>query len=178
MTRGSGGFLEPGKIIKELNIRKDMIIADFGCGAGYFTIPLAKMAEEGRVYAIDVLEESIEAVQSRIKLEGLFNIETRHADLEILKGSGLEDNLVDLVLLGNILFQSSKKTDIIKEAKRVLKKGGNLVIIDWKPNQPMGPPEKLIISPEDTREIAKKQNLIFEKEFSVDNYHWGMVFRK
>ena len=174
----AGGFSKPEETIKQLNIKEDMIIADFGCGAGYFTVPLAKAAEEGKVYALDVLAEALESVRSRAKLEGLFNIETKHCDLEILGGSGLEDNSIDLVLLGNILFQSFQKDDIIKEARRVLKKDGKLIIIDWKPNQSMGPPEKLIISSDAVKKMVKEQSLGFEKEFPVDNYHWGMAFKK
>lgn len=176
--KGTGGFSRPEETIKQLNIKKDMIIADFGCGAGYFTIPLAKSAEEGKIYALDVLAEALEVVRSRAKLEGLFNIEVKHCDLETPNGSGLEDNSIDLVLLGNILFQSSQKADIIKEARRVLKKDGKLVIVDWKSNQSMGPPEKLIISSDAVKEIAKEQGLSFEKEIPVDNYHWGMIFKK
>lgn len=178
MSKGTGGFLQPEEIIKQLNIKKEMITADFGCGAGYFAIPLAKIAEKGKIYALDILDTALESVQSRAKLEGLFNIETRQCNLEVLGGSKLEDNSVDLVLLSNILFQSSKKADIIKEAKRVLKKNGELAIIDWKANQPMGPPRNLIISPDKVKEITKSQGLIFKKEFPVDKYHWGIVFQK
>jgi ubiquinone/menaquinone biosynthesis C-methylase UbiE len=176
--KGTGGFLQPEEIIRQLNIRKETIVADFGCGAGYFTIPLAKIVEEGKVYALDILDTALESVQSRARLEGFFNIEARVCDLEKPKGSKLEDNSVDLAWLANILFQSSKKADIIKEAGRILKKGGEMVIIDWKPNQPMGPPKELIISPKSVKEIAKNQGLNFEKEFPVDKYHWGMVFLK
>lgn len=176
--KGTGGFLQPEEIIRQLNIKKETVIADFGCGAGYFTIPLAKMAEKGKIYALDILDTALESVQSRAKLEGLFNIETQQCDLEIPGGSKLEDNSVNLILLANILFQSSKKTDIIKETERVLKKGGELVIIDWKANQPMGPPENLIISSDSVKEIAKNQGLNFKKEFPVDKYHWGMIFEK
>jgi len=41
----TGGFLHPEEIIKQFNINKDAQIADFGCGSGYFSIPLAKVAE-------------------------------------------------------------------------------------------------------------------------------------
>jgi ubiquinone/menaquinone biosynthesis C-methylase UbiE len=178
MSKGTGGFLQPEEIIKQLNIQKDMVVADFGCGSGYFTIPLAKIVEQGKVYALDVLAEALEVVRSRAKLEGLFNIEAKRCNLELANGSELEDNSVDIVILGNILFQSSKKADIIKETKRVLKKNGELIIVDWKANQPMGPPENLIFSPESAKEIIKKQNLSFQKQIPIDDYHWGMIFKK
>lgn len=176
--KGTGGLLQPEEVLKQLNIEKDMKIADFGCGSGYFTIPLAKLAEEGMIYALDILSEALEAVRSRAKLEGLFNIETKRCDLETPGGSDLENASVDMVLLGNILFQSPKKNAIIKEAERVLKKGGNLIIIDWKADQFMGPPKNLITSPENIKKITKEKGLVFEKDFPVDRYHWGMVFKK
>ena len=46
-----------------------MIAADFGCGSGGWAIPLAKKLEEGKVYAIDILEEPLSALRARAKLE-------------------------------------------------------------------------------------------------------------
>jgi len=175
---GTGGFLRPEEVIKQLNIRKNIQVADFGCGAGYFTIPLAKVVGEGVVYAFDVMEQALESVRSRAKIQGLFNIETRRCNLENPSGSGLIINSIDLVVLANILFQSSKKLDIIKEAKRVLKKGGEMVIIDWQPDKPMGPPKDLIASQDTIKKMAQAEGLIFKKEITVDVYHWGMVFSK
>jgi len=176
--KGTGGFLQPREIIKQLNIRKNSQIADFGCGAGYFTIPLARIIGEGMVYAFDVMEQALESVRSRARLEGLFNIETKRCNLEIPGASGLADNSVDLALLANVLFQSSKKADIIKEAKRILKKGGEAVIIDWQADKPMGPPKDLIVSPEAIKKIAQDAGLTLKEEFPVDVYHWGMIFVK
>ncbi len=175
---GTGGFLQPEEIIKQLNIKKGMQVADFGCGAGYFALPLAKAVGEGLVYAFDVLEQALESVRSRAKLQGLFNIETRRCNLEIKGGSGLSDNSLDFVLLANVLFQSPQKIDIIKEAKRVLKKGGEMVIIDWQAGQPMGPPKDLVVSVDLIKKMAQAEDLEFEKEIPVDKYHWGIVFRK
>jgi ubiquinone/menaquinone biosynthesis C-methylase UbiE len=175
---GTGGFLQPEEIIKQLNIKKGMQVADFGCGAGYFVIPLAKTVGEGLVYAFDVLEQALESVRSRAKLQGLFNIETKRCNLEIPSSSGLPGSSLDMVLLANILFQSSKKIDIIKEAKRVLRKGGELVIIDWQENQPMGPPKELIVALESIKKMVQDEGLIFKKEVLIDKYHWGMVFQK
>ncbi|MBD3282262.1 MAG: methyltransferase domain-containing protein [Candidatus Portnoybacteria bacterium] len=178
MAFGTGGFLHPEEIIKQLNIQADSEVADFGCGAGYFSLPLAKMVHQGKVYSLDILDTALESVRSRAKLKGLFNIETKRCNLEKERGSGLEDESMDLVLLANILFQSSNKKDIIKEAVRVLKKDGCLALIDWKPNQPMGPPEDMIIPLEEIKGVVEEQGLKEEKELPIDKYHWGVVFIK
>lgn len=169
--KGTGGFLQPEEIIEQLNIKKDVVAADFGCGAGYFTLPLAKKAD--KVYALDVLDTALESVRSQAKLQGLLNIETKQSNLEV--SSGLESESIDLVLLANVLFQTDKRSDIIKEAGKVLKKSGRLVIIDWKKDQPIGPPQNLVVSMES---IKKLTTLKFVKEFPIDKYHWGLIFEK
>jgi len=176
---GTGGFLHPEETVKQLNIKKWMKVADFGCGAGYFTLPIAKrLSHESRVYAVDVLETALESVRSRAKLQGLFNVETIRCNLEASNDTGLSDKSIDLVLLANILFQSPKKVDIIKEAKRVLKEGGEMAIIDWKPDQPMGPAKDFIVSLGAVKKIVEDERLRLKRELIVDKYHWGLVFEK
>jgi len=177
--KGTGGFLKPNKIIEEFDIKKSMKIADFGCGAGYFTIFMAKtVGPKGKVYAFDVLKTALESVRSRAKVEGLLNIETTWSNLERANGSKLENESVDLVLLANILFQSIKKADIIKEAKRILKKNGRMIIIEWQKNQLVGPPENLIVSKDLVRDLAEKEGFKLEKEFPAGDNHWGTIFTK
>ena len=121
-TPGRGGFMKPDAVIDNLDVQKDMQVADFGCGAGYFTIPLAmRVGKGGVVYAIDVQATALESVQGRAKMHSLLNIETIRANLEKEGGSGLKDNSVDMVILANILFQSRYKDAILKEAGRGLK---------------------------------------------------------
>ncbi len=179
MVKGTGGFLDPEKVIEEFDIKEGMKIADFGCGAGYFAILIAKIVgENGKIYALDVLKTALESVRSKAKTEGLLNIETIWSNLEILGGSKLEDNSINMALLANILFQSSKKADIIKEARRVVKQGGKIIIIDWKKDQPFGPPQKLVVSEDLVRDLAKKEGLKLEREFPSGDNHWGMIFIK
>lgn len=177
--KGTGGFLNPDKIVNEFGIEQGMKIADFGCGAGYFTIAMARVVgEEGKVYAFDIVRTALEAVVSKSKVESLLNIQTSWSNLEVPNGSNLEDESVDMVLLANILFQSSRKNDIIKEAKRILKKGGKMMVIDWQKNQTMGPPEKLIVSKDSVKKMVKKEGFKSEKEFFAGINHWGMIFAK
>lgn len=171
-------IISPEKILEQLEIRDNAHVADFGSGAGFYTIPLAKMIPQGKVYALDVLKDSLEAVNSRAKLEDIQNIETIHCNLEIYGGSKLNDNSIDLVLMRNILFQSQKKKEIIKEAKRVMKKEGQLVIVEWTPNSSFAPKEGWFVSKEGAERLIEAEGLVLDKELEVDNHHYGLVFEK
>jgi ubiquinone/menaquinone biosynthesis C-methylase UbiE len=179
MTQGTGGFLNPLEVIKQLNIFTNMQTADFGCGAGFFVIPMAEIVgKEGKVFALDVLDSALESVRSKARMKGLFNIITKRCNLETLGGSQIENNSIDLVLLSNILFQSDNKAGIIKEGARILKPGGEIAIVDWRENQPMGPSKDLIVPVDNIGTMAEESGLKFKKEIQVDKYHWGMIFVK
>ncbi len=155
-----------------------MEVADFGCGRGYFAIPLAKIVNQGIVYAFDVLGEALEAVRSQAKLEKVSNIKTIRCNLEILESSKLGDDSMDLVILANILFQSQKKPEILKEAKRVLKEEGELILIDWIAGTTLAPKDGWLISKKEAQQLVEAEGLALDRELAVDNQHYGLVFRK
>ncbi|MFQ6049552.1 MAG: class I SAM-dependent methyltransferase [Candidatus Paceibacterales bacterium] len=167
-------FLNPSKVLDTLDLKENFIVADFGSGSGGWVIPLAKKLEEGKVYAIDILEEPLSALRAKIKLEKILNVEPIRADVE--KTSKLFDNSCDLVLMTNLLFEVEDKKKVMEEGKRVLKKGGKILVVDWKKDSPFGPKEKVL--PEEVKKIAKELNLKLEKEFEAGIYHWGLMFEK
>jgi len=172
--------MDPQKIAGYFGVAPGMKIADFGSGAGYFTIILAKMVgESGVVTAIDILDSALDTLRAKAKSEGLENIETVRSNLEIPGGSGLNSDSQDMVLLANILFQNENKSPIIAEAKRVLKPTGTLVVIDWqKGTGGFGPPDDLRTDPRELRETIVSSGFQFSSEIDAGIFHLGMVFRK
>lgn len=166
--------------MNEFDLKEGSIVADFGCGSGYFPISIAKaVGEGGRVIAIDVLPSALELVEGRARNDNLHSIETRRANLEVPGSSGLENNSVDMVLLANILHQSYKKSDIIQEAVRVLKQGGKLAIIEYHPeSRGVGPRQELRLPKNLARRLAESEHLKIIKEFEAGSYHYGLVFAK
>lgn len=172
--------MNPDKVVDTFGISQGMKVADFGCGAGYFTISLAQRAgESGKVYALDVVESALDNVKAKARVNGLNNIETIRANLEVLGNSGLADGSQDIVLLANILFQSNKKEDILDEGKRILKSGGKLVIIDWKKGTGgFGPPDDLRLDQSGTEELTKNKGFVYECPTDAGQFHFGITFRK
>jgi len=170
-------FLDPEKVIKKLDIKEDMIAYDFGAGSGGWAIPLAKILRKGKVYALDVQEEMISAIEGRAKLDRLPNIETQIRDLEKSEGSGFRPESADIVIMSNILFQTESKKKVLKEAARVLKKEGEILVVDWKKETLLGPKGERV-NPEEVKEIAENVGLKLKEEFDAGGYHFGLIFTK
>jgi len=111
-------------------------VADFGCGAGYFTALFAQaIGPEGRVKAIDIQEEVLNEAKEFVSLSGYKNVDFILADLE--ERVPLENNSLDLVFISQVLFQSENPQKILQEAFRVLKTGGFLVVIEPEKSHPL-----------------------------------------
>lgn len=173
------GFLDPKETVQTFDIQEAEQIADFGCGSGYLTIPIAKIIEkEGMVYAIDILEGPLEHVKSRAKLENLRNIQTVRANLETLGSTKISDNSIDTVLMSNILFQSAKPADILKEAHRILKPEGRVMIIEWQQDKTPIQLGKHYKTKEELRTLVEQNNFTLQKEFEPGPTHYGLIFQK
>jgi len=169
------GFLNPQQILKNIPLKEDMIACDFGSGSGGWAIPLAQELKAGMVYAIDVLEDAISALNGKISSQQLFNIKTMLADVE--KGIKIKNDYFDLVLMTNLLFQVENRDFVMQEAKRVLKPNGLVLIIDWKKDAPVGSKEGRL-SIEEAVLLGEKDGFKKEKEISSGNFHWGLLLRK
>jgi ubiquinone/menaquinone biosynthesis C-methylase UbiE len=173
-------FLDPLKIFQEVGVEQGTAVADFGCGSGYIALPLARyVTERGKVYAIDIMKDSLTLVHDKALQQGNRNVQTVWADLEVSGGTKISPASLDMVFLKDNYFQLEKPIEVLREAVRVLKKGGKLIVIDWKKGKgPIGPPEELR---KDEAEVVKQVEgvgLSQEKSFDVDLYHFGYIFTK
>ena len=169
------GFLNPQEILKQLKLKESMVAADFGCGSGGWALPLAKTLEEGKVYAIDILEESLSALKAKIKLGKIFNIELIKSNVS--QTSKLTSESCDLVLMTNLLFECEDKKRVLEEGKRVLKERGKILVVDWKQSAPLGPKEGRV-SAKEVKALSEELNLKVEKKFEAGLYHWGLILVK
>lgn len=170
------GFIQPDQVLNKLRLKPDMNAAEFGCGSGSFTIPLAQQLNEGQVYGFDVQQEPLSALKGEASLKNVNNIKTRRTDLEQPKASNLPPQSVDVVLIINMLFQIEDEEPVINEAKRVLREGGKCLIIDWKPEANLGPKGDRETA-EFIKDLAQEAGFTVEEEFDPGNYHWGLMLK-
>ena len=173
-------FIDPDAIIKLLNLPSGIVVADFGCGTGYFSLPIARqIGGKGIVYALDVLTDKLEVVESQAKTQGITNVLTKRVNLENKNGSKLEPDSMDWVILKDMLFQNKNKGQIMEEAKRVLKPGGKVLLIEWKKGDTsIGPDIGLRMSIEEIKDMVQKSALGIDHEIDAGNFHYGLILVK
>jgi ubiquinone/menaquinone biosynthesis C-methylase UbiE len=177
---GNVGFVDPHGVTNQLVIEPGSTIADFGCGAGYFSCAFAEKAgQNGHVLALDILPASLEAVMSRARTLGLTNITAQRVNLEKEGGSGLDPQSCDWVIIKDMLFQNAKKDTIIYEAARVLKAGGKLFLMEWsKENTFVGPEKDLRLTSEEVQSLLNAAGLATLRELEVGGYHFAYLAEK
>ncbi len=171
-------FADPEKILKNFGIADTMIVADFGAGSGFYSIPAAKMAQNGKVYAIEIQKDFLTTLKDKAEKENVGNIEILWADIEKSAGTRLNDSIVDVVILSNILFQAVHKEKVLEEAYRILKNGGRVLFIDWSEVSTFSPRKENLIMPTVAREMFKAQKFVYDKDIDAGEHHYGMIFRK
>ncbi len=174
------GFVDPAKVIGQIDVVSGSTVADFGCGSGYFSFEFSKaIGPDGKVYALDILPQALDAVSSQAKLMGMHNIVTKRANLERDGGSTLGPASVDWVILKDMLFQNAHKHIIIAEMARVLKPGGHAIVMEWNPKaSAIGPDKKLRIDPEELKVLLLASGLSLEKSFPAGGYHYAFLMKK
>ena len=147
---------EPEKIIQLLGITSSDIVADLGCGSGYFSIPLSQKVD--LIYAIDIQQEMLDYLKVKIDEHNLSNIKLLLSkDPNLIP---LENETVDFLLTVNTLHEFQDKDKMVNEIKRVLKPKAKAGIIDFKKVESVsGPPLSVRISQDKAISMFEKQGL-------------------
>jgi ubiquinone/menaquinone biosynthesis C-methylase UbiE len=173
-------FSAPEKNIEQLALPDNKIVADFGAGSGAYTIAAAKaMHGTGTVYAIDVQKDLLTRLQNTCTAEHLGNVSFIWGNMETPGGTKLRDGSCDVVILSNTLFQVPDKKSVIEEAKRVLRAGGSLLIVDWTASfNNMGPTQEQVFPEAAARTLAEGAGFHFERSINAGNFHYGLVMKR
>lgn len=130
---------KPDLVIEQLGQVDGKVIADLGAGTGYFSRRIA--FKGATVIAIDIDPEAIqwmEAQKAKFPAEIRDRLIIRQADKN---DSHLKPNEVDMVLMVNTYSYITDRVPYFKRLKEDIRRGGYMVIIDFKKIEtPFGPP--------------------------------------
>ncbi|MFT5352726.1 MAG: ubiquinone/menaquinone biosynthesis C-methylase UbiE, partial [Candidatus Paceibacteria bacterium] len=125
-------FSDPQKNIEQFHVDPGMSVVDLGSGSGFYSLACARVVgDSGRVISVDINKDLLSKLKKEAEHEGLLSLDIVWGDIDEDNGSTLSDNIADRVLITNTLFQVEKRENVIKEARRILKKGGSLLVVDW-----------------------------------------------
>ena len=173
-------FSDPIKNVEQSGIHPGMEVADFGSGSGHYSTAVARaLMSTGRVYAIDIQKDLLSTLKNTATREGLYNIEVIWGDISKINGTRLKDNSVDFVVISNLLFQIENKADVVKEAKRILKGGGKVLLVDWADSfGGIGPKPGAVLTQLKATEMFEKEGFHIDQEISAGSHHYGLIFKK
>ena len=179
--RSTKEILDSNRVLSAIGLKEGDIFLDAGSGDGYMSLAASKIVgDEGKVYAVDAWEESINIFKGEIEKESIKNIETIVAD--ITQKIPIDDESIDILYMGNVLHgfvENGEVEPVMKEIQRVIKQGGSFAVAEFKKieNSP-GPPLHVRITPEEVEEIVKPYGFIVKEIEDVGTYHYAIISSK
>ena len=105
------------------------LLLDLGTGTGRILELFAEQFSQG--IGIDINHEMLRHARARLDRLNLNNCELRQSDITKIN---FEDECADVIIMHQILHFFSKPQEVCREAARLLKPGGRMLIVDFSPH--------------------------------------------
>jgi precorrin-6B methylase 2 len=164
------------KLLLNMKISTDDIIADIGAGSGYHVFKMAPMADSGLIYAVDIQDEMLSELR-RNRENGTSK------NVEVTKGSAksvnLPENSIDKILMVDVYHEFDYPKEMLASIKKALRKDGKLFLIEYRGEDAKVPIKKLHKMTEG-QAIKEMQAMGMKLERNISNLPWQhcMVFIK
>ena len=120
----------PKKLIELLKLKEGEVVADIGAGSGYYTFRMAKLVgDKGKIMAVDIQKEMLDIIRSRMKKDGIENVEPVLGDEADPK---LKDASVDTILLVDVYHELAQPDEMTAKMVKALKPGGRIVFVEFR----------------------------------------------
>lgn len=163
-------------LIKNMDIQPTDVIADIGAGSGYHVFKMAPLVYKGKVYAVDIQKEMLQAIQSKQKKNEIDNIELIQGTE---KNTGLPKNSLDKVLMVDVYHEFNYPYEMIQSVLAALKPGGKVYLIEYRAEDksvPIKPLHKMT----EAQAVKEMKAAGLALNENIDNLPWQhcMVFVK
>ncbi len=173
-------FSNPDDNIRGLGLNPGEKVVVFGSGSGGHTLAVARALKgSGTVYGIDVRGAMVEKLKKEAAERHHLNVRVQNGNVDCLGGTGMGAMSTDAVIIPDTLFAYRDKETMLKEAERIMKPGGRLLIVEWAASYAgAGPAPQDVCPEEDAFGFAKKAGFEYVRRFSAGNYHYALIFHK
>ena len=173
-SQGRVAKLKVDEAVAALKLKPGDVVADIGAGSGVFTLPLAKVVPQGRVYAVDIDKGLVEHIANKAKAAKADNV---RAVLGEFTDPKLPARDVDVAFIYDVLHHVENRAEYVKNLAPCLKPGGRVAVIDFFPE--LGPHKddpKLQITKDQTREWMAAAGLKVVAEHKLYDDKWYGVY--
>jgi SAM-dependent methyltransferase len=117
-------------LVRMLELRPGMDVADIGAGSGYFTRRMSPSIEpDGTIFATDIQPEMLEYLDKSLLLEGIQNVVPI---LGRVDDTGLAQDSVDLILLVDVYHEFDHPWEMARSMHRALRPGGRIALVEYR----------------------------------------------
>jgi ubiquinone/menaquinone biosynthesis C-methylase UbiE len=132
--------IPPEFIASKLDLEHSGVLVEIGAGTAFFCIALAQQLNSEKVYASDISDAMISWIKE--------NVTPVHPNIIPVKNQEssipLDSDIADLVFMIALHHELEDPGQMLEETYRLLKPGGQILIIDWKKeDMPQGPPTEI-----------------------------------
>ena len=168
---------QPEKALDAIGLRDGMTVADIGAGTGYFSFRLAKrVGPSGKVFASDIQPGMLARLESRMKRDGVRNIEMV---LGTESDPKLPPSAIDLAIMVDVYHEFSQPQLMLRNIARSLKPDGRLVLLEYRKEDPTVPiREEHKMSVEQVKRELSAEGFVFDKLLDPLPRQHILIFKK
>lgn len=166
------------RVMGDLGLNTGDVVADIGCGRGYFTFHLADaVGEKGTVYATEITEKALKSVKEKVAKDNMQTIKPVLSDASSTK---VPDNCLDAAVIVNVLHHVPKdqRPALTKDIVRSIKPGGYLYVLDWRVKSSIKHDVNRRVPLEELLKYGTDNGLKLDAEFHYLEHQVFLRFRK
>ncbi|MYI76099.1 MAG: methyltransferase domain-containing protein, partial [Acidobacteria bacterium] len=121
---------QPERVLDAMGLRPGDVVADVGCGSGYYARRIARRVQPGgTVYCEDIQPEMLDIMRERAAAEGVTGIE---AVLGAPDDPRLPAGAVDWIIITDVYHEMSEPEAMLAGIRRALAPGGRVALLEYR----------------------------------------------